>query len=307
MPKITYACENHVQKTLEVSAKTILDVSLAHDIPHYHACNGHARCTTCRVIILKGLEQLTPRTRAEHKLAQERNWPDYIRLACQTGFHGDIQVRRLVIDPTDADLIASETQFTSVGHEQSLVVMFCDIVDFTAFSAKHFPYDVVHLLNRYYQAVCKPILTYQGYIDKYMGDGLMALFGLHEATPQQACLNAIRASLQMHDQVQALNQCVLKNFAHEFAIRIGLHYGLVIVGEIGHASKRQLTVLGDTVNIASRIEAVNKELGTQLLISQELLDYVPQQVIIGRHNTRQLRGQTRLHTLYEIIGVKQSS
>jgi len=88
-------------------------------------------------------------------------------------------------------------------------------------------------------------------------------------------------------------------------MRIGLHYGSVIVGDVGYCSNKQLTVIGNTVNIASRIESANKEFGTQILASQELIESLPNQIEIGQVFTTQLRGQNRSHTLYEVIGFKQ--
>jgi adenylate cyclase len=138
-----------------------------------------------------------------------------------------------------------------------------------------------------------------------LGDGFLALFGCEENDPTENCLNAIRASLRMLTRVKALNQYISRQFSHQFRMRIGLHYGDVIIGEVGYSSNKQLTVIGNTVNIASRIESANKEFGTQILASQELIDYLPNKIEIGQVFTTQLRGQNRSHTLYEVIGFKQ--
>lgn len=305
MPTVTYHYENGQELALPLDTdETILAISLKNGLAHHHACQGNARCTTCRIMVLEGSHHLTPRTPAEHHIAQQRNWPEHIRLACQTKAKDTITLRQLVIDPEDVALIAAESNTHNIGYECSLCVMFCDIAQFTPFSATHLPYDVIHLLNRYYKAICEPILTHQGYIDKYMGDGIMVLFGLNQADPAAYCLDAVKASLAMQRCLIQLNQCTLKNFGHTFNMRIGLHYGLVIVGEIGHPAKRQLTALGDTVNIASRIESMNKTINTTLLASQALLDCIQNKVVIGQTLTTQLRGQHRPHTLYEIIGLK---
>lgn len=307
MPTITYYFESGDK--IEVPYQfmgTLLEASLENGILHYHACSGNARCTTCRVRVLEGHAHLTPRTEEEQKVAHARNWPKEIRLACQAKLLGDVAIRRLVVDSVDVELIWSEECCTNTGHERPVVVMFCDIVNFTNFAASSFPYDVVYLLNRFYKEMCTPVLDYGGYIDKYMGDGLMVLFGLENTQSTENCLNAVQASLQMLKNLKELNRRVTNDFSHEFNIRIGLHYGLVIVGEIGHPSKRQLTALGDTVNVASRIESVNKEFGTKILASQEMLASIHDKVEIGKVVTTQLRGQNRLHTLYEIISLKET-
>jgi adenylate cyclase len=306
MPNITYYCDTEKKLVVDYqTGDTILEVSLKNNIPHYHACYGNARCTTCRIQVLQGKQNLTPRTPAEQKVAQEKNWPEEIRLACQTEILGEVTIRQLVTESTQANSNSVGDSLVNMGYERSLVIMFCDVVNFTNFVSLHLPYDVVYLLNRYYKEICEPILAHQGYIDKYMGDGIMVVFGLEEIDPVKNCLNAVQASLQMYERVKDLNRHTVKDFSYEFNMRTGLHYGLVIVGEIGHPSKRQLTVLGDAVNVASRIEAANKEFGTKILASQEILDHIHSAIETGKVVETQLRGQNRLHRLYEIIGLKK--
>lgn len=309
MPQITYQEDNQNHKVIQQKKEgTILEAALDNDIDHYHVCGGNARCTTCRVYVKAGHENLAPRTQAEIKIAQDKNWSNNIRLACQAKVLGDITLKRLVVDDMDADLVRSEGHITTPANERSLVVMFCDLENYTGFAATHLhnPYDVIHLLNRYYQEIGEPIISNHGYIDKYMGDGFLALFGCeHSPGPRENALNAIRASLRMQARVKQLNQYISRQFSHQFKIRIGLHYGSLIIGEVGYRDNKQLTVLGDTVNIASRIEAANKTLGTQILASQEFIDYIHNDLETGQVLSTQLRGQNRSHTLYEILGFKE--
>ncbi len=131
MPKITYSNE---KKTLSVDSsvqQTLLDISLAHNIPHYHACNGHARCSTCRVRVMKGVENLPPRNTAEQRIADKKGWGNDIRLACQTVVTDDVDIRPLVTDDEDVDLVYAESNKANNGYEKSLVVMFCDIAHFS--------------------------------------------------------------------------------------------------------------------------------------------------------------------------------
>jgi adenylate cyclase len=304
MPKIIYPQEDEPSIVLQQQmGGTILQASLCMGLTHYHACDGQARCTTCRVRVLAGLENLSPRNEAEQKIATVKNWSPEVRLACQTQILGDVTLRRLVSDDEDFDLVCSESLAGGSGYERNVAVMFCDIANFTDFTTKHLPYDVIHLLNRYYKEIGQAILQHHGYIDKYMGDGIMVVFGLEEENATENCRNAILASLEMGERIKMLNQYSSKHFFHDFHIRIGLHYGTVIVGEIGHPSKRQLTVLGDVVNIASRIENENKSIKTTILASQELLAPIQDEVQCGKQHTTQLRGQQRQHTLYEVIAL----
>ena len=306
MPRITYHEPNQEFIFEHKADRTILDVSLANDIAHYHACDAKGRCTTCRVLVVAGHENLRPRTAAEGRVARRRNWPDEIRLACQTRLTGDVTVRRLVIDDVDAELIypgCASPVAGYDGHEASLAVMFCDIGDFTGFAAGHLPYDLVHVVNRYYQAIGEAILWNHGYIDKYMGDGLMALFSLGERDARRCCRAAVHAGLQAMARMAELNRYTERHFGRRFDLRIGLHYGPVVVGNVGHPSKRQLTAIGDTVNIASRIEAQARELGMVFLASQEVVSQVRQEVLHGTPLRTRLRGQARVHRLVEIIGL----
>jgi class 3 adenylate cyclase/hemoglobin-like flavoprotein len=309
VPKIIYQ-ERYEEIVLDQEpGGTILEASLANGIAHYHACGGKGRCTTCRVLVVDGAPSLLPRTDAEIRLARSRNWPDEIRLACQAKLVGEVTVRRLVIDDVDAELIYSGTADLPSGHdghEASLAVMFCDIGDFTTFAAAHLPYDVVHLLNRYYTVIGEAVLENHGYIDKYMGDGLMALFTLDASDARRCCRSAVRAGLQTISRMADLNRYAERHFGRQFRLRIGLHYGPLIVGDVGHRSKRQLTAMGDTVNVASRIETQAKELGTTFLASWEAVAPVRKEVIHSRPFRARLRGQTRSHALVEIIGLRRA-
>src|SRR5262249_42947354 len=151
-------------------------VSRRHGIPHVSECGGHARCSTCRVLVLDGLDRLTPRTPAEAALAANRGLEPEVRLACQAHPLGAVTVRPLVLHTQDLQM-AQVAPHTS-GKEMPLAVLFSDVRDFTPFAESHLPYDVVHVLNRYFRKWGEAVLGNHGYLDKYIGDGLMALFGL---------------------------------------------------------------------------------------------------------------------------------
>jgi adenylate cyclase len=304
MPTLTYYQRNQPEITVQQdSGKTLLETSLAHQLSHYHVCGGQARCTTCRVWVVNGLHNLSGHTPQEQEIAQRKNWPPQMRLACQARLLGDVSIKRLVADNADVDMVFAETGCAELGKEQALAVLFCDIANFTPFSANNLPYDVIHLLNRWYKEIGDPILAHQGYIDKYMGDGLLAWFGLKQPDAAANCLNAARAALQMLRRVEAFNSYVEQQFGQPLAVRIGVHYGTVIVGEIGHPQRRQLTVIGDAVNIASRIESANKELGTRLLVSEAVYAPIQAEVTIGQSARVKLRGQPGEHLLYQITGL----
>lgn len=303
MPAITYLPDN---KSVEAEAgETILLTSLRAGIPHTHVCGGNARCSTCRVIILDGLENCSQRNSREQALANRLHFTPQIRLACQTSITGDITLRRLVLDAQDVELTSQLTPDKtpiSAGKEQKIAILFADIRKFTAFSESLPPYDVIHVLNRYFDQMGKVINRNGGYIDNYMGDGLMALFGVDH--PEEAALRAVRAGLEMLEAVEQLRVYLENIYAMSFQIGVGVHYGEVVLGSIGAKDARRMTAIGDAVNLASRIEQANKEYGTHLLISEHAYDEVRQQVRVGREFAdTALKGKSGRYRLYEIVGL----
>src|SRR5262249_46612015 len=159
----------------------------------------------------------------------------------------------VVLDEQDEALADADTP-TSTGREETLAVLFSDIRDFTPFTESHLPYDVVHVLNRYFYHMGEVVFAHGGFIDKYIGDGLMAVFGGGGNAPAGACRQAVRCGLGMLTALAELNLYLGRYVGTALEIGIGVHCGAAIVGEIGHPSRMQLTAIGDTVNVASRIE-----------------------------------------------------
>jgi adenylate cyclase len=302
MPNILYTLE---KRTVEADAsETILQVSMRTGVPHAHACGGNARCSTCRVLILDGLDYCEPRNPKETLLADRLKFTPEIRLACQTTFNGDLTLRRLVLDDEDIQLAGQQTAAgaaCSVGEEKQLAVLFADIRGFTPFAEALPPYDVVHVLNRYFHRMGAVISRNGGSIDNYMGDGLMALFGMKDQT--SAALNAVRAGLEMIDAMELLKPYLEMTYSRTFEIGIGIHFGEVVVGAIGGQSLRRVTAIGDAVNLASRIEAANKKAGTRLLVSAETYEEVKDHVRVGNTVCVSLPGKTGEYSLREIVGL----
>lgn len=296
------------EKSVEVSEKgqRVLDISLANGIPHTHVCGGNARCSTCRIIVLEGGQNLTPPAQEELTLAARKGFPPDIRLACRAEVQGDVTIRRLVFDQDDIQEIIA-TSIRTTGRELNAAVLFSDIRGFTTFSERHLPYDVVHLLNRYFREMGDAVIRHGGHIDKYMGDGLMALFGLNGEDGRLACLAAVRAAVSMLSALENVNAYMRRTYQEEFKIGIGIHFGEVIAGEMGHPKKIQFTALGDTVNTASRIETATKKAGASILISDAAYHQIAGEVKRGRVFSAPLKGKTGRFKLYEILGVSPSS
>jgi adenylate cyclase len=188
-----------------------------------------------------------------------------------------------------------------VGEERLLAILFSDIRDFTAFSEAHLPYDVIHALNRYFTRVGAIISRHHGQIDNFLGDGIMALFGVDD--PANAVLNAVQAGLEMLQAVQDMQPYFQAQFHTNLRIGVGLHYGEAVLGAIGSGDRRRLTAIGDAVNVASRVESANKEAGTSFLISQRAYQQVGGLVVCDRTVDLALKGKSGLFHLYEVTGL----
>ncbi len=249
--------------------ETLLCQALKAGIPHVHECGGQGRCSTCRVVIESGQENLSPETDKEKRLKARKQLPDEVRLACQCKAKGSVSLRRVIRDEIDIRNVL-ENGITPSARNRKVVILFCDIRNFTEFSQQHLPYDISHMLNRYFQAMEQVILQHKGYLDKYLGDGFMAIFGLEGQSPSESCSLAIRAALKMLNTLKKLNDYFEEAFAYRFQIGIGIDFGQALLGEFGGPQKRSFTALGPAVNRASRIEALTKTLGKNLLISDAL-------------------------------------
>ena len=292
-------------KKIEISSdETILTASIRKGIPHLSACGGVGKCSTCRINILSGLKNCSERTEHEIKLAKRLNLPDTIRLACQTKVCGKVKYRRLLLDKRDLSLNSqlSSKKTGSVGTVRNLTIMFCDIKGFTPFSESLSAYDVIFILNRYFSIMREIILKNGGEVNNYIGDAILAIFGLKES--RQQILRTVNTGLQMLKAMDEFKKYLKDAYDRTFDMRIGIHNGEVIVGSVGYGDDKKLTVIGDVVNIASRIEATNKDAGTRLLISENAYSQVKDSIEIDNYLRLKLRGSSNLITLYEVSNLK---
>ncbi len=253
---------------------SILEMSRLNDIPHASVCGGRARCSTCRVRVIEGVADQPPPDTVERRVLQRVGAPANVRLGCQFRPISDITVTTLLPAAT-ADAISGLTDKYFWGVEQEVTVMFCDLRGFTRLSEHRLSYDVVFLLNQYLGRMSEVITDTGGYVDKFMGDGIMAIFGMDKPARLGAG-EALQATRAMGGVLDALNQSLHEELRGMLEMGIGLHSGTAILGRIGAAGKtaaaRGVTALGDTVNTASRLEAACKELNMQAIISKAVLD-----------------------------------
>jgi class 3 adenylate cyclase/nitrite reductase/ring-hydroxylating ferredoxin subunit len=289
----------------EVSAgETLLEAALRSGVPFAHACGGRARCSTCRIWVLDGLEACPQRTADETRIADRLGLADEVRLACQLRPDSELRVRRLVLDDTDL-IMASQLDrvvATRTGEAKNVAIFFSDIADFTSLSERLSPYDVMYLLNRYFVQAGDIIEQNGGFIDKFVGDGLMAIFGVDDQP--DAPIRSVNAALQTLAAVDRMKPFFSSMYEADFDIRIGLHYGEAVIGSLGSLGHERLTAIGDVVNVASRVEAASKDAGTRFLISEALHDQVKDKVEVADFVRMRLRGTSDRITLYEIDRLK---
>lgn len=271
---------------------TLLEASLMHNIEHAHVCGGNGRCSTCRVRVISGMENLSVRESIEKNLLLKIGAEDDVRLACQARVNGHVKIAPLISAGHAASTTVQRRKPEADGMEREVVVFFSDLRGFTAFTESRLPYDVVFVLNQYFRSMGKIIESHNGHIDKFIGDGIMAIFGLKEEM-HEAARHALQASYKMHDQLKLMNDFLSAELAKPLELRIGIHAGSAIVGELGYGNAAHFTAIGDVVNTASRLEHANKKLKTWLLASESVLHHAGETGIEGGMTTRVLlRGKT---------------
>jgi adenylate cyclase len=248
--------------------QTILAASHLARIPHASVCGGRGRCSTCRVRVGRGGAALPPPGPEERRVLARIGATPNVRLACQTEVVADCEVTPL-LPATAGPALARPRPGYLQGDEREIAILFADLRGFTTLSEDRLPYDVVFVLNRYFTAMGTAVEQAGGRIDKFIGDGVMALFGIEQGVAQGS-RNALEAARRMALSLEELNRSLAHDLPEPLRIGIGLHSGAVIVGEMGYGRATSLTAIGDAVNTASRLEAMTKEFGAQLIVSAPL-------------------------------------
>jgi adenylate cyclase len=263
--RIRYPGEREVQVPRGFS---VLEASRFAGLPHASVCGGRGRCSTCRIRVTDGLSKQPLPSTAEQRVLQRVGAPPNVRLACQLRPVENLSVTPLV--PANAHASDGYAQPSYLaGQERTIAVLFADLRTFTGIAEQKLPYDLVFLLNSYFETVGESIASAGGMVDKFIGDGVMALFGI-EAGPAEGCRQALAAAQRMVDQVQMLSQALAEELAEPLRIGVGIHCGPAVVGRMGYGATVHLTAIGDTVNVASRLQDLTKEFSCHLVISEEV-------------------------------------
>src|SRR5678815_2047347 len=216
--------------------QSILDASLSAGIPHFHACGGKAKCSTCRVLVMEGDDRLTPPNQKERFLKSQMHFPPNVRLACQTRvIAGPVKLRRIIQDETDIGLYVGSAAGDStqqLGEEKELALMFLDIRNFTHIVESHPAFDVIHIIRKLFSSFQSRIESNKGKIVETTGDGLYAVFG-YETGKQESAQAAVQAAYSMLEDLQILNETYfIPHFEERIKAGIGIHTGKVVSGTV---------------------------------------------------------------------------
>ncbi|WP_371412417.1 MULTISPECIES: adenylate/guanylate cyclase domain-containing protein [unclassified Bradyrhizobium] len=257
-------------RTLRVpKGLSVLEASLRYNVPHASVCGGRARCSTCRIRIIGDHVTLPePSPREAFVLHRVGNDDPSIRLACQLRPTGDLTFFQLFL-PHTMSANAHAGNPTRVGQERYLVSMFVDMRGSTQLAEKRLPFDTVFIVNRFLGAVSQAVLEAGGRPNQFIGDGMLALFGL-STDRHEACRQALRAAALIAANIKELNQFLSHDLREPIRFGIGVHGGEVIVGDIGYRDHMVFTALGDAVNVAARLQDMTKALACEAVISDEV-------------------------------------
>jgi adenylate cyclase len=207
------------------------------------------------------------------------------------------------------DKLLSEERRPDLGGEAlNVTVLFSDIRGFTTLSEKLSAHEVVEMLNAYFTRVCGPILAEGGTVDKYIGDAVMAVFGSPVRHPDHA-RRAVRAALGMAREAAGFRQWMHTRFPDrglaEFGVGVGLHTGEAVIGDIGTPRRKEFTAIGDTVNAASRLEGVTKDMGCVVVASEATVRAAGPGVRTGKYEQIRVKGKSEPLAVHEITGLDE--
>lgn len=255
-------------RSIEVTPGTsVLEASRLAGIPHASVCGGRGRCSTCRVRVRGDIGSTDLPGEDELRVLRRIGATPNIRLACMLRPRGAVEVTPLLPPFAYAADGRRRVDFAQ-GSEREIAILFADIRGFTALAEGRLPYDVVFILNRYFAAVGRAVESAGGRVDKFIGDGVMALFGI-ESGAGEGCRQALLAARLMALRLGELNASLRAEIERPLRIGIGIHAGPIIIGEMGYGSATAITAIGDAVNTASRLEELTKEYGCELVVSEE--------------------------------------
>ncbi len=249
---------------------SVLEASLRFNVPHACVCGGRARCSTCRIRVVSDRGAL-PRPSGRELFVLTRvgaRTDPAIRLACQLRPTADVAVIPVLPTNVGADFVRSRRRI-HIGEERYIVSMFVDMRGSTKLAEARLPFDIVFLINRFLGAASQAVLDAGGQPNQFVGDGMLALFGL-DVDPPTACRQAMGAAASVAANVEYMNHQFATELPEPIAFGIGIHGGDVIIGDIGFRDHTVFTAVGDAVNVAARLQDMTKTLNCTIIVSEEV-------------------------------------
>ena len=246
---------------------TVLETLRANGIAHASVCGGRARCTTCRVLVTKGLEQIEAASALEAKALSRIGAPAGMRLACQIRPTADISVMPLLA--ADASAADGTVRGGLEGSERLITVVFVDMRGSTTLGEAKLPYDVLFILNQFFHEMTKALVATNGHYSQFTGDGLMALYGLYAADPKTGAADALRGAREMLTRLDQLNFQLRGDLREPLRIGIDIHFSEAIVGAMGPPRSQIITAIGDTINTCARLESLTKDYDCVVILSRQ--------------------------------------
>jgi len=282
---------------------SVLEASRCARIPHASICGGRGRCSTCRIRVISGSGRIPAPSHGEQAVLERVGAGPLVRLACQLRPLGDISVVPLL--PANWPVAAlRRREWPLPGEERFIVVVMVDMRDSTRLAETRLPFDAVFVVDRFVTAAGAAVSAHGGRVSHFLGDGLMATFGL-KCEARNACLQALSALAAIGRNVEALNRVLIAETGEAIRFGMGAHCGSAVVGEIGYGETRVFTSLGDAANVAARLEGLCKDFGCEAVISCDVCTMagIPANVLPQRQST--VRGRSAPLLVHPIENVSQ--
>lgn len=186
---------------------------------------------------------------------------------------------------------------------QEVTALFTDIYDFTTLSEQHAPEEVVAMLSEYFDIFSEVVDAHDGTIIQFLGDSVFAMWNA-PAPDERHAENACRCALAVEERLQAFNEAQREKGLPEFRTRFGIHTGTAVVGSVGAKERLQYTAMGDTVNVASRLEGMNKNYGTTIMASGAVVAQASDAITFRPLGSAQAKGRATALEIYEVLSAR---
>jgi adenylate cyclase len=280
---------------------TVLETLRENGVPHASVCGGRARCTTCRILVTKGLDRLPEPSGLEATALARIGATPGMRLACQIRPSADISIIPLLA--AEAGAADGSVRGGLEGSERLIAVLFVDLRGSTILGETKMPYDLLYVLNQFFHEMTKALHATNGHYSQFTGDGMMALYGLNAKDPATGAADALRGAREMLARMDQLNSRLRGDLSQPLRIGIGIHFGEAIVGAMGPPDSQIISAIGETVNACARLESLTKEYDCRVIVSRRAAEMSGLDVKDRELHRESATRQTQLVEFYTVNGL----